>query len=491
MRTHEASRRPALACAAVAAALAGCAVGPDYHAPEAPKVAAYVREPLAELPPLDGAPAQRLAYGADVPAQWWQLFRSPALNALVEQALRHNPDLRAARASLRAAQESAQAARGGLFPAFDANVQSSRQKTAAELSSALDSGEPLYTLHTAQLTVSYQLDAFGGVRRQAEAAQAQAEAERFQFEAARLTLAANVALAALQEASLRAQIAATRTSVRAGTQTLALMQRQHELGAIAMADVLAQQAQQAQTEAMLAPLLKQLAQQHHQLLALAGKLPGDDDLPSVELGDLQLPAELPLSLPSRLVEQRPDVRSAAAQLHAATAQVGVATADLLPQLTLSASAGRSGIDASRLFGAGTAFWSVVGGLTQPMFHGGTLVHRKRAAEAGLDQAASQYESAVVAAFQNVADALQALQHDSDALRAQLAAEQAAAQSLAVARRSLELGAVSTLAVLNAEQTWQQAVIALAQARAARHADTIALFQALGGGWWGREDNVSP
>lgn len=462
--------------------LAGCAAGPDYHAPAAPDAAAYTPHPITQTDTADGV-AQRLVPGQDLPAQWWTLFGSPALNALIEEALRHNPDLRAADAALRAARENARAARGDLWPTVDASLGSSRQKTADALSSALASGESLYTLHTAQLSVGYKLDLFGGVRRQAEAAEAQAEAQRFQFEAARLTLTSNVAAAAIQEASLRAQIAATEEVVRGGREVLALMQRQHALGAIAMADVVAQQAQLAQAEASLPPLQKQLAQQRNLLAALTGRMPSEELLQTFELASLHLPVELPVSVPSKLVERRPDVAQAAAQLHAATAQVGVATADMLPQLTLTANLGHSALQASQLFGAGTGFWGIVAGLSQPVFHGGALLHRKRAAEAGLDQAAAQYQGAVLTAFHNVADALHALQYDASTLAAQETAERAAARSLAIARESYRLGASSYLAVLNAQQAWQQTVVALAQARAARYADTVALFQALGGGWW--------
>lgn len=466
--------------------LAGCAAGPDYHAPAAPDAAAYTPRPVAQTDTAEGV-AQRFAPGQDLPAQWWTLFGSPSLNALVEDALRRNPDLRAADAALRAARENARSARGDFLPTVDASLESSRQKTADVLSPALASGESLYTLHTAQLTVGYKLDLFGGVRRQVEAADAQADAQRFQFEAARLTLTSNVAAAAIQEASLRAQIAATEEVVRAGREVLALMQRQQALGAIAMADVVAQQAQLAQAEASLPPLHKQLAQQRNLLAALTGRMPTDELLQTFELASLRLPVELPVSVPSKLVERRPDVAQAAAQLHAATAQVGIATADMLPQLTLTANLGHSAAQASQLFGAGTGFWGIVAGLTQPVFHGGALLHRKRAAEAGLDQAAAQYQSAVLTAFHNVADALYALQYDASTLAAQETAERAAARSLAIARESYRLGASSYLAVLNAQQAWQQSVVALAQARAARYADTVALFQALGGGWWeGRE-----
>lgn len=479
-----------IALLASCATLAGCAVGPDFHTPAAPRVEGYAPAPLPEqtaTADVAGGAPQRFVQGLDIPGQWWTAFHSPSLDALIARALAANPDLQAAQAALRAAQEAARAQAGDYFPAIDGNVQSNRQMVGRNISSPLQSGSSLFTLHTAQLEIAYKLDAFGGVRRQVEALEAQAEAQRFQLEAAYLTLTSNVAASAIHEASLRAQIAATRKIVSIGSDVLDLMRRQAALGAIAPADVIAQETLVAQAGAALPPLEKQLAQERNRLVALTGSFPSDELSERFELAELQLPGDVPVSLPSQLVEQRPDIRAATAQLHAATAQLGVATADMLPQLTLSAAVGSSAIDTARLFSAGTRFWSLVGGLTQPIFHGGTLLHRKRAAEANLEQAAAQYQSTVVTAFQNVADSLRALQYDAEALKAQRAAEGAAAQSLAIARGALQLGATSYLSVLNAEQAYQQAVIGVAQVQGDRYADTVALFQALGGGWWNRAD----
>jgi NodT family efflux transporter outer membrane factor (OMF) lipoprotein len=268
------------------------------------------------------------------------------------------------------------------------------------------------------------------------------------------------------------------------------LRAQYTLGAIAMADVVAQEATLAQAELTLPSLQKQLAQQRDLVAALAGRFPIGEPDEKFELSTLELPQDLPLSLPSKLVEQRPDVRSAEAQLHAASAQVGVAIANQLPQITLSASGGTTATQISQLFTSGTGFWSLAGALTQPLFDGGTLLHRKRAADAALEQAAAQYRSTVITAFQNVADVLHALHYDAAALNASLRAERAAAAGLDIAGQALQLGSISYLSLLNAEQAYQQTVIALAQARANRYADTAALFQALGGGWWNRGDVAS-
>jgi NodT family efflux transporter outer membrane factor (OMF) lipoprotein len=477
----------AIAAAWAAATLvAGCAVGPNFRRPAAPEVDGYTREPLpaqtasAETP---GGAAQRFVPGQDIPGQWWTLFRSPQLNALIEQALKANPDLQAAQAALREAKENVYAQRGALFPAVDATASASRQKSS--IASATPSS--IYNLYNASVSVSYTLDLFGGTRRRVEALAAQAEDQRFQLEAAYLTLTSNMVTAAVQEASLRAQIAATQDIIKIQSEQLDVLQRQFELGAVSRAAVLAQQATLAQTQATLPPLEKQLAQVRNQLTALAGRFPSQDGGETFDLPSLQLPQDLPLSLPSQLVEQRPDVRSAEARLHEANAEIGVATANMLPQLTLSADLGSAALEAGKLFSAGTAVWSIASSLTQPIFQGGTLLHKKRAAVAAHDQAAAQYRSTVLSAFQDVANALRALQSDADALKTQVAAERSAADSLAITQRQFQLGAVSYLSLLDAQRTYQQARIALVQAQATRYADTAALFQALGGGWWNRSD----
>lgn len=481
----------ARACIALAliASLAGCAVGPDFHRPQAPGVNGYTREPLAERSAsasVAGGQEQRFVQGMDLPGRWWELFHSPELNTLVEQALRLNPDAQGAQAALRQANELVAAQRGALFPEVDASFSPTRQKNATgTLAPTLASGASIFNLYTAQVGVSYVLDVFGKTRRQIEVQEAQALYQRFQLEATYLTLSSNVVAAAVQEAGLRAQIAATDEVIRIQEEVVQIFRKQYELGAIAMSDVLAQEAALAQTRATLPALRKQLALQRDLLARLAGRFPSDEPQERFELATLTLPVEIPVSLPSKLVDQRPDVRAAEAQLHAASAQAGVATADMLPQITLSATAGSASTRLADLLGPGNAFWTLGASLSQTLFAGGSLLHQKRAAEAALDQAGAQYRGVVLTAFQNVADTLRALEFDAQAVQAQAQARDAASASLQLSRRALELGSISYLSLLNAQSAYEQATLALAQAQTNRYADTAALFQALGGGWWNR------
>jgi NodT family efflux transporter outer membrane factor (OMF) lipoprotein len=470
--------------AVVLCLMAAACVGPDFHRPDAPGVAGFTAQPLpaktaaAEGP---GGAAQQFVAGAEVPRNWWTLFGSAQLDALVAEALRANPSVHAAQAALRQALENTAAQRGAYLPAASAGFDATRQRNAVGvLAPTLNSGTPLFNLFTAQVSVSYVPDIFGANRRQVESLAALAEAGRFELDATYLTLTANVVCAAIQEAGLRAQIAATERVIALARESLAVMRRELELGAIAEGDVFAQEASLAQFEAVLPPLRRQLDQTRDSLAALTGNLPADMQPVTFELDELTLPADLPLGVPSQLVERRPDVRAAEADLHAATAQVGVAIANMLPQLTLSGVAGSTATALGDLFKGGTGYWSGGASLSQTLFAGGSLQHRKRAADAALDQAGAQYRSAVLTAFQNVADALHALVADADAMDAAARSRGAAERSLEVARRQLELGAVGYLALINAEQTYQQAVISLVQARANRYLDTAALFQALGG-----------
>jgi NodT family efflux transporter outer membrane factor (OMF) lipoprotein len=465
------------------AALCSCAVGPNFKKPDAPPVKDYL---VQALPDQTGTDAQKYVAGQDIPGQWWTLFHSPALDELVQQSLKSNPTLQAAQATLRQAYENVAAQKGAFFPQVQAEYDFSRNRDpTGTLQPTLNSGAPIYNLHTAQVSVSYMFDFFGLARRQVESLQAEADSQRFQLEAAYLTLTSNVVTTAVLEASSRAQIAATTEILNSERETARILRRQFELGSIAETDVMAQDAAVANLEATLPPLQKQLALQRHQLTALAGRFPSDEPSQKFELDALTLPVAIPLSVPSELIRQRPDVLSAEAQLHVASAQLGVATANLFPQISLTAAAGGTATLFSQLFSSGNTYWSLGGSLTQTLFAGGTLIHQRRAAVAALDAAGAQYRAVVLAAFQNVADALTALQLDSDAMNANLKAEQAAADSLKAIRHNVELGLASYLALLTAEQTYNQAVLNLAQARANRYSDTAALLQALGGGWWNR------
>ena len=467
---------------------AGCAVGPDFKRPDAPPVGRYARQPLpaqTASAAVAGGEAQRFLPGRDVPADWWTLFRSPELSALVERTLKQNPTMQAAQAALRQAQELVYAQQGFYYPSVQASYSPSRSRDSATLSPTLNSGDRIFTLHTAQVTVGYAPDVFGLNRRQVEALQAQADLQRFLLEAAYVTLSSNVVAAAIQEAALREQIAAANDIVEINTKSLELLRRQFAAGAVAGIEVAAQEAALAQARQSLAPLQKQLAQTRNLLTALAGGFPADGSIEAFQLAALQLPEELPISVPSKLVEQRPDVRAAEAQLHAANAEIGVATANLLPQFSITAAAGGAATQFAQMFASGNPFWNVAGSVTQTVFAGGTLVHRKRAAEAAFDQSAAQYRATVVGAFQNVADVLAALETDADSLRAAADAERAAKKTLDLVTKQLQVGQVNYLALLIAQQAYQQTRTTLAQAQANRFSDTAALFQALGGGWWNR------
>ncbi len=472
--------------------VAGCVVGPDFQRPPASNLGGYTKEPhpaqTSAADVKEGGNAQFLKYGLDIPGKWWMLFHSQSLNTLIEQALKNNPDLKAAQAALRVARENVYAQQGAYYPGIAANVTSIRQKTPiASITTNAASGAAVYSLITPEVTVSYVPDVFGLNRRTVESLQAQEEYQRFQIEATYLTLTSNLVATAVQEASLRKQIVATQEIIKIESEQLGLMRRQYKLGGIVEANVLLQEAALAQAQAGLPVLQKQLSQQRDLLTALIGHFPTDEPVEIFELSGLELPKELPLSLPSQLVEQRPDVRAAEAQLHAASADIGVAIANRLPNITLSADYGSTATAIGDLFTSGTGFWVAAGSLTQPIFQGGTLLHRQRAAEAAYDQAAAQYQSTVITAFQHVADALHAVQFDADALKAAAVSERAAARSLDIAQKQLEVGGISYLSMLNAEQTYQQALINLAQAQANRFTDTAALFLALGGGWWNRSD----
>ena len=489
----QAGRRLGGALLGSAALLAGCRVGPDFAAPPAPEAARLTNAPLpvetVSAATLGGTP-QRFRTAADLPGTWWEMFHSPQISALVAQALRANPDLRAAQATLREARENASAERGALFPTVSASASAARQQVSLAAFGLPSGVIPPFDFYSGALNVSYALDVFGLVRRQIEGLEAQADYEREQLEAAYLTLTANLVGALLTEAAQKAQIAAAQEIIGLYRQELDVVQQRFELGAVSRAEVLQQQSSLQAAVATLPPLQKQLGQQRNLVASLLGVLPSQYVEPTIELTSLHLPADLPVSLPSQIIAQRPDIRAYAALLHAATANVGVATANMLPQFTLTASYGQEGLQVSQLFTPAAVVWSLGAGLTQPLFEGGMLLHRKRAAVAALEAAAAQYGSVVNTAFRNVADALVAVTQDAETLRAQLAAERAAAESLTVTRTQFQAGATTYLNVLQAEQSYRSAYLQLVGAQAARFTDTVALFQALGGGWWHRAD-VAP
>lgn len=465
------------------AVLQGCMVGPDFHAPKAPAVNLAVA-------PQKGAAAQVFAPGGDIAGDWWTLYRSPVLNALIANALANNPSLTAAQASLVQAQESLRGAYGALLPSVSGSLGAQRQQPSSSNLAGFGGGGGAiapYTLYNASLSVSYGLDVWGGARRDVESLTAQAEYQRDELEAAYLSLTGNIVTAAVQAASLQGQIDATNQVIAAERQSLRIVQAQVNLGGASGAALLQQQAQLAQSEAALPPLQNALAQEQNQLAAYEGVFPGETAPPVLTLDGLSLPQNVPVSLASAIVAQRPDIRAVTAQLHAASAKVGVADAQMLPQITLSAEIGHSSLTPDTLFTPQTLLWNLVAGLTQPIFEGGQLAASRNGAIAALRGAGAQYQGTVIAAFQNVADTLTALQYDNDELAEARAARDAAAQSLAVTQAQYRLGGEPLVAVLNAQTTFENAAIAEVKARAARLSDTAALYVALGGGWWHRQD----
>jgi NodT family efflux transporter outer membrane factor (OMF) lipoprotein len=466
--------------------LSACAVGPDFKRPEAPPVEQFTPDALpatTSSADVKGGEAQSFDVGREIPAEWWTLFQSPALNALIAQAVKSSPNLESAVAALRVAKENTAAQVGAYLPTIEANPTAARYHNSAILSPTLNNYQPYFNLYGAQVSADWTLDIWGGNRRAVESLKATADMQRFEVDAAYLTLTSTLAAAAIQEASLREQLAATEDIVKEESDSRDVLKRQYSLGQAAGSDVAAQEAALALAQQTLPPLRKQLAQERDLITVLAGRFPSDQVPQTFELDTLVLPRELPVSVPSKLVEQRPDIRASEEALHSASAAIGVAVANMLPNLSLSAADGTTATKLAGLFAPGNGYWTVAAGLTQPIFDGGTLLHKTRAARAAYDQAIAQYKSTVLNAFQNVADTLYAIQSDADALKAAVASRDAAAKSLAAARLRLKVGDANVLVVLNAEQTYQQAIISLAQARAARFADTVSLFQALGGGRW--------
>jgi len=469
--------------------VSACAVGPDFKPPPAPPVSGYTPEAHpASTAAVDvaGGASQRFDAGRDIPGEWWTLFHSKELDGLIAEALQANPSLQAAQAALWQAKENLYAQNGKLWPSLAANGSATRQQFSPAAFGG--SGSPnIFNLFQATVNVSYAPDVFGGQRRQVEASAAMAEYQRFELEATYLTLTSNVVTSAIAEASLRGQIAATLDIIKAETDQLDVVRQQFNVGAATRTDVLTQESELATTQATLPPLQKQLEQQRHVLLALIGRFPDERRHDRLMLASLRLPRDLPLSLPSQFVEQRPDVRAAEAQLHQASALIGVAIAARLPQFNLTGDYGSAALTTASLFTPGTIIWSAAASGTQPLFHGFMLLHQERAAKAAYDLADAQYRNTVLAAFQNVADSLRALQLDAATLKAQYAALRAASAALDLARGQYRLGAIAYVTLLNSERSYAQARLSLVQAQAARFADTAALFQALGGGWWNRID----
>ncbi|HEV2453025.1 MAG TPA: efflux transporter outer membrane subunit [Verrucomicrobiae bacterium] len=467
--------------------MAGCTVGPTFKKTAAPSQTRYTPAPLpaqtVATTNVMGGDSQRFVEGMDIPGQWWTLFHSKPLDDLIQRALTNSPDLAAAQAALAGAHENLLAQNGAYYPSANASFSATRQRTSHEIAPVPNANQFNFSLFTPEVSVAYSPDVFGLNRRTVELLKAQENGARFALAAAHVTLSANIVVAAVQEASLRAQINASLRIIAINENILQVQRSQYAKGAVTRAALAAQESQLAQSEAALPPLKNQLAQVRDQLAALSGGFPGDGLPETFDLAALQLPRDLPVTLPSQLVAQRPDIRQAEENLHSASALIGVAIAHRIPNITLTANAGTMALTAGEIFSGGAGMWDIGAGITQPIFEGGALLHQERAARDACAQAAAQYRSTVITAFQNVADTLNALQHDAETLQSAATAANAARISLDLTRRQLEVGGAGYLDVLNAEQTYQQANIALIQARANRYSDTAALFQALGGGWW--------
>lgn len=467
------------------AILAGCTtVGPDFTAPAAPGVEGYTRGKLAAATASAPAPlgeAQRLGSGEPVPPDWWRQFGSPRLDDLVARALAHSPTLTAAEATLRQAQQTYAAQAGStLYPTVNSRLGASRNQTESS-GGGLRNGEGnLYSLYNVGISVSYNLDLFGGNRRFLESLAAQADYQGFQLAAARLALAGNVVTAAFSQAQFAAQVDATDAIIKAQQDQLDIARKRFDLGASARSEVLTLETQLEQNRASLPLLVNRMQQADHLLAVLIGEAPGAVDIPRFALSDFKLPQSLPVVVPSELVRGRPDIQASAALLHVATAQYGVAVASLYPQINLSGALGTQALTVGGLFGPGTLIWALAGQLAQPLFDAG-LKSATNAAEASLQAAGANYEQTVLLALRSVADALRTLESDAKALEAQAAADAAAQESLTLVEQQYELGAASYLQLLISQQQARQTRVFLILAQAQRLADTAALYQAMGGG----------
>lgn len=487
-RCRRAKRRAgAFLAVGLAAVLAGCAVGPDFVRPAPPPVKSYSAGGTpGVLAPGVGEPVQRLVAGQAVSARWWEMYRSRRLNEVVDLALADSPTLAAARATLAQARQAVIQARGGFYPQIDVGASAQRQGTASSRStgggSAVAAGSQTFNLYSLGPTVSFVPDAFGGTRRRVEQEEALAEKQRYQLAAAYLTLTGNAVTQAINIASARLQIGAVRDIIADDERNLGLVRLKFEGGKVARLDLLTAESQLANDRTQLPSLQQQLSAAHHALSVLVGKFPGQWTAPDFDLAEFTLPAELPVSVPSDLVHERPDILAAEAQLHASSAAVGVAASQLYPNITLSGSLGVESLSTATLFQGSSRFWSLVANLTAPVFHGGALEAQKQGAIDAFRASAATYRETVLTAFGQVADVLRALAHDADLVSAQKHALETSATTVELQRLSYKAGKSDLLQLLDAERAYQQARLGYARALAQRHLDTVQLFVAMGGGW---------
>jgi NodT family efflux transporter outer membrane factor (OMF) lipoprotein len=473
--------------AVLAVVASACTVGPNFTPPAAPVVTRYTAP--GEKTAFDSGPAtprQSVVLGKKVTGEWWTLFRSPDLDRVVKQAITGNLTFESAKARLAAAQESVLAASGALYPQVNFGASVTREKVnAASFGLKPDSVSlpPNFNLFQLGPTVSYTPDIFGGTHRQIEQQAALADFQRDQLDAAYLTLTGNAVTQAIQVAAVRAQQKAIADIITIDRQNLELVREQHDAGTVPDSDVITAQSQLATDVTMQPGVDQQLSVARHALAVLLGRAPGDWSPPDFDLGGLTLPGQLPVSLPSELVHQRPDIQAAEAQLHAASAQIGIATARLYPSITLSASVGAAALDPGHLFDPSGLIWSIASGLTQPIFDGGTRQAERRAALASFKASAADYQQTVLDAFGQVADVLQALTHDAELLAEQKHALDLALESVRLQRIDYARGGIGILNLLDAQRQYQQALQGEIRAEAQRYLDTTQLLVAMGGGWW--------
>ena len=460
----------------------GCAVGPDFVRPDPPAAARYTQgqEPTKTVS-ADGQ-AQQFEKATKIAADWWHLFKSPKLTRVIKEAVAQNANLQSAQARLRQSQELLRAGYGTFFPQVNASFGATRQKFSPAQFGSVQPGST-FNLYTPMATISYVLDVFGGQRRTVESLAAQVDYQNYTAQATYLTLLGNVVNTAVAQAAYRAQIEATDQLIAFQKDQLRITETQFKAGTVPYASVVSLQAQLAATEATSPPLKQNLSKTQHLLAALVGRTPAEWAPPQLTLADFTLPSRLPVTLPSELVHQRPDILAAEATLHSACANIGVATANMFPNFTLSGTYGQNITDITQLFGATGNFWSIGAAVAQPIFRGGTLWHQRKAAIEAYNASRSDYQQVVLSSFQQVADTLRAVEHDAETLQAQAAALAAAEQALQLVKANYEAGLVNYLQILTADNQFQQARLGYIQAQALRLQDTAALFVALGGGWW--------
>lgn len=477
-----------------------CAMGPDFHEPNAPPTDVYIDTPIPEQTvkssetPGTGGFAQQFLMGSPIPAEWWRFFGNDCLNELVEYGLANNPSVEAAKAALRVAKENYYAQIGAtLLPGFTGQFQGQRNQFSFD---SIGFGNApnfpvssTFNLFNTQINLSYNVDIFGKSRREIEGLKAQVNYQQYELEAAYLMLTANIVTTALTEASIRAQIDATKDLINSQAELLTIVKGQFALGGVSKSDVLTQETLLAQTEATLPPLEKSLSMQRHMLSALIGELPSETHLPVFSLSEITLPPFLPLSCPSTLVRRRPDIRASEAMMHQACAQIGVATANMFPQFNITGYSGYDNEALANLITPINSIFNIGYMVTQPLFQGFSLYFKRRSAIAAYNQANELYRDTVLKAFQNVADALRAVEKDAETLKAQAHAQQSALESLTMTKGQFRLGAIPYINLLNAEKQYQETVLNRIQAEGMRYTDTVALFQALGGGWWLSEDEI--